>query len=142
MKRSPKVRKSESPEDSLKSDPDSYQDESPKSEERNVESEKEKNSEIDSHQSALNKSEIEHPKSEIEMEVHHHPEVEKKGLKEYILEGLMIFLAVMMGFFAESIRENTTNGEHVKQLTMQLVDDLKNDTASLQENIVYERMLP
>ena len=40
------------------------------------------------------------------MEVHHHPEVEKKGFKEYILEGLMIFLAVMMGFFAESIREN------------------------------------
>ena len=34
------------------------------------------------------------------MEVHHHPDVEKKGLKEYILEGLMIFLAVTMGFFA------------------------------------------
>jgi hypothetical protein len=54
------------------------------------------------------------------MEVHHHPEVEKKGFKEYILEGLMIFIAVMMGFFAESIRENITNKEHVKQLTSQL----------------------
>ena len=72
------------------------------------------------------------------MEVHHHPEVEKKGFKEYILEGLMIFIAVMMGFFAESIRENITNGEHAKQLTMQLVRDLKNDTASLNENILYE----
>jgi len=75
------------------------------------------------------------------MEVHHHPEVEKKGFKEYILEGLMIFLAVTMGFFAESIRENITNGEHVKQLTMQLVRDLKNDTANLQENIIYETKL-
>ncbi|MFI5162954.1 MAG: hypothetical protein ACHQHN_16855 [Sphingobacteriales bacterium] len=70
------------------------------------------------------------------MEVHHHPEVEKKGFKEYILEGLMIFLAVTMGFFAESIRENITNKEHVKQLTSQLLLDLKTDTANL--NILYE----
>src|SRR5580698_9253363 len=75
------------------------------------------------------------------MEVHHHPEVEKKGFKEYILEGLMIFIAVMMGFFAESIRENITNGEHAKQLTMQLVRDLKIDTASLNENILYEKKM-
>jgi hypothetical protein len=68
-----------------------------------------------------------------QMEVHHHPEVEKKGFKEYILEGLMIFLAVTMGFFAESIRENITNGEHVKQLSAQLVQDLKNDTVALHE---------
>ncbi|MDP9048541.1 MAG: hypothetical protein M3N14_10415, partial [Bacteroidota bacterium] len=34
------------------------------------------------------------------MEVHHHPQIEKKGLKEYFFEGLMIFLAVMMGYFA------------------------------------------
>jgi hypothetical protein len=52
------------------------------------------------------KSEIEHPKSEINMEVHHHPEVDKKGFKEYLLEGLMIFLAVTMGFFAENLRES------------------------------------
>ena len=53
----------------------------------------------------------------------------------------MIFLAVTMGFFAERIRENITNGEHVKQLAMQLVRDLKNDTASLQENILFETKL-
>jgi hypothetical protein len=75
------------------------------------------------------------------MEVHHHPEVEKKGFKEYILEGLMIFIAVMMGFIAESIRENITNGEHAKKLTTQLMRDLKNDTTSLNENIVYERKM-
>jgi hypothetical protein len=34
------------------------------------------------------------------MEVHHHPNLhhEKKPWKEYILEGLMIFFAVTMGF--------------------------------------------
>src|SRR5579872_2719393 len=67
------------------------------------------------------------------MEVHHHPEVEKKGFKEYVLEGLMIFLAVMMGFFAESIRENITNREHAEQLVMQLVRDVKGDTTYLKE---------
>jgi hypothetical protein len=40
------------------------------------------------------------------MEVHHHPHVEKKKFKEYLLEFLMIFLAVTMGFIAESIREH------------------------------------
>jgi len=39
------------------------------------------------------------------MEVHHHPKVEKKNFKEYFLEGLMIFLAVTLGFFAETMRE-------------------------------------
>src|SRR5437762_1603799 len=54
-------------------------------------------------------------KSDIEnMEVHHHPHVEKKNFKEYLLEGLMIFLAVTMGFFAESLRENVSN--HEKEL--------------------------
>src|SRR4051812_6019436 len=41
-----------------------------------------------------------------EMEVHHHPKVEKKNFKEYLLEGLMIFIAVTLGFFAESLREH------------------------------------
>src|SRR3954453_7626218 len=46
-------------------------------------------------------------KSEIkEMEVYHHPKVEKKNLKEYFLEFLMIFLAVTMGFIAENVREH------------------------------------
>ena len=40
------------------------------------------------------------------MEVHHHPKVEKKNFKEYFLEFVMIFLAVTLGFFAESLREH------------------------------------
>jgi len=63
------------------------------------------------------------------MEVHHHPEVEKKGFKEYILEGLMIFLAVTMGFFAENIREHIADSEKGKQYARSLYDDLKVDTA-------------
>jgi hypothetical protein len=49
------------------------------------------------------------------MELHHHPHVEKKNFREYILEGLMIFLAVTMGFFAESIRERITDNAKEKE---------------------------
>ena len=69
------------------------------------------------------------------MEVHHHPEIAhgKKSWKEYLLEGLMIFIAVTLGFIAENIRESITNHEHVKELTSQLVQGLKSDTALLNE---------
>jgi hypothetical protein len=71
------------------------------------------------------------------MEVHHHPQLEHKPKpwKEYLLEGFMIFIAVMMGFVAENIREAIDNQEHVKQLTSQLVHDIKADTTQL--NKIY-----
>jgi hypothetical protein len=67
------------------------------------------------------------------MEVHHHPNVEKKNFKEYFLEFLMIFLAVTMGFFAENIREAYKDKEHIHQLAVSLLNDLKIDTVHLTE---------
>jgi hypothetical protein len=94
------------------------------------------NSAFDTPHSALNKSEIENPTSEIkEMEVHHHPEVEKKGFKEYILEGLMIFVAVTMGFFAESLREHINEGKRAREYAVTLVRDLKEDTVTLHKYV-------
>jgi hypothetical protein len=77
------------------------------------------------------------------MEVHHHPQLDHrpKPWKEYLLEGLMIFLAVMLGFFAENIREDITNNEHVRQLTSQMVRDLKTDTNRLNDIIVNEKKI-
>ena len=71
------------------------------------------------------------------MEVHHHPDLhhKPKPWKEYLLEGLMIFIAVMLGFIAENIREGITNREHVKVLVSQLVQDLQSDTSQL--NVSY-----
>ena len=69
------------------------------------------------------------------MEVHHHPHVEKKSFKEYILEGLMIFIAVSMGFIAESIREYITDREREKQYIEAFIRDLKADTASINRTI-------
>ncbi|SRR5579871_202291 len=69
------------------------------------------------------------------MEVHHHPKVEKKNFKEYILEGLMIFLAVTMGFFAEGLRENISDKEKETEYIKSLINNLKQDTANLNSTI-------
>jgi hypothetical protein len=71
------------------------------------------------------------------MEVHHHPEVEKKGFKEYLLEGLMIFFAVFMGFIAENIREDYTEHNKAKSYAINMVSDLTDDTTALKSNIAY-----
>jgi len=67
------------------------------------------------------------------MEVHHHPQLhhEKKPWKEYLLEGLMIFLAVFMGFIAESLREHIGDRDREKLYMEALVTDLKLDTTVL-----------
>jgi hypothetical protein len=65
------------------------------------------------------------------MEVHHHPHVENKNFKEYLLEGLMIFLAVTLGFFAESLREHIIEGKSEEKYAQTLYEDLKVDTALL-----------
>src|SRR5580693_1693901 len=71
------------------------------------------------------------------MEVFHYPNMhhKKKHFTQYFLEFLMIFLAVTMGFFAESIRQYISDKEHVHRLCGQLVHDLRNDSAILDFNI-------
>jgi len=75
-------------------------------------------------------------KSEIQnMEVHHHPKVEKKNFKEYLLEFIMIFLAVTLGFFAENIREHLSDNAKEKEYIKSLVQDLEVDQQVLAQNI-------
>jgi len=64
------------------------------------------------------------------LEVHHHPHVEKKRFKEYVLEGLMIFFAVSMGFFAENFREHITENQREKEFAKTLYTELSDDSAS------------
>src|SRR5664279_5005319 len=73
------------------------------------------------------------------MEVHHHPDVEKKGIKEYLLEGLMIFLAVTLGFIAENVREHITEHKNAKILAESMMEDIKKDTASLNGIISFSK---
>jgi len=67
------------------------------------------------------------------MEVHHHPQLhhERKPWKEYLLEGLMIFLAVTMGFFAESLREHITESNNALELARNFYTELKQDSITI-----------
>jgi len=71
------------------------------------------------------------------MEVHHHPDLnhKKKRIREYLLEFLMIFLAVTLGFFAESLRENITNNEKEKAYMASFVKNLEDDTTNLNSTV-------
>jgi hypothetical protein len=74
------------------------------------------------------------------MEVHKHPHhvTHKKKWGEYLLEFLMLFLAVFLGFVAENIREHQVEKnrelEFIKSLTIDLGDDIK----SLDATIAFE----
>jgi|SRR6185503_9707568 len=67
------------------------------------------------------------------MEVHHHPQLKHnpKPWKEYLLEGLMIFLAVMMGFIAESYRERLGDRAKETEYMRSMVQDLRADTTEI-----------
>ncbi|MGZ3765019.1 MAG: hypothetical protein ACXVA2_10165 [Mucilaginibacter sp.] len=71
------------------------------------------------------------------MEVHHHPNLnhEQKPWKEYLLEGLMIFLAVTMGFFAEQIRERHVERERLSNYFGSMVLDIKSNVTVLDSAI-------
>jgi len=120
---------------------------SKKSEVGSPKSEEENNSAPDSYRDDMPRSAIkeelptENSKLPTEtMEVHHHPQLhhEKKPWKEYLLEGLMIFLAVTMGFFAESLREHISNKEKTAEYMQSLLVDMKTDTANINEYLTRE----
>ena len=66
------------------------------------------------------------------MEVHHHPHVptHAKPWKEYLLEGLMIFVAVTLGYGAENIREHFIETKKAVVSAKNLYKDVLDDSVS------------
>jgi hypothetical protein len=147
---------SQKPEEENTSAPDSYRDDIPQSEiekksevgmpksEVKKKSEEKNTSAPDSYRDDIPTSEIKEPLTThnsplTTMEVHHHPDLhhKRKAWKEYVLEGLMIFLAVMMGFVAESLRENIADRNREKGFMVSMIEDLKSDTAMLSSNMHF-----
>jgi hypothetical protein len=60
-----------------------------------------------------------------------------KRWKEYLLEFGMIFLAVTLGFFAESYRENLAEISKEKQLIQSFIEDLSSDTLGIQRTLDF-----
>lgn len=76
----------------------------------------------------------------VRMEVHHHPESHhgKKKWGTYLLEFLMIFVAVTMGFIAENVREHITERSKEKQYILSFIRNLRDDTAALRHDISFD----
>lgn len=75
------------------------------------------------------------------MEVHHHPDLKhkKKRWTEYVLEFLMIFLAVTLGFLAENLREHISEKDRAAVFAQSLIADFKADTTTLHQLIFYTK---
>lgn len=73
------------------------------------------------------------------MEVHHHGHHghDKKKLKNYFYDFLMLFLAVFCGFLAEYQLEHLIENQREKKLISSFVEDIKTDTALVS---VYEKL--
>jgi hypothetical protein len=70
------------------------------------------------------------------MEVHHpHHPTHKKKWSEYIIEFVMLFAAVTLGFFAENVREHQIIEHKTYQNLESVVLDLKKDSLLIQERI-------
>ncbi|HEX3007769.1 MAG TPA: hypothetical protein VHO90_09160 [Bacteroidales bacterium] len=67
------------------------------------------------------------------MKVHNHPDTHLKPSKwkDYILQFVMIFLAVSMGFLAENFRQYLTERSKEKQYIESMVRNVKEDISSL-----------
>src|ERR1043165_9762858 len=79
------------------------------------------------------------------MEVHHPNHVtHKKKWGEYLLEFLMLFLAVTLGFFAENVREHVGDVSKEKEYMSAMFEELKSDTVEYNkalDQIFYLRPL-
>jgi hypothetical protein len=72
------------------------------------------------------------------METHHHAHVhETKKWKEYLFHFIMLFLAVFFGFLAEYMLEHKLEHEREIVLAIAMIEDLKKDSAALEEGIAF-----
>jgi hypothetical protein len=71
------------------------------------------------------------------MEVHHpHHPTHKKKWSEYIIEFVMLFTAVTLGFFAENIREHLAENEKKKELLTAVIRNFKTDKEEIERHRV------
>lgn len=78
---------------------------------------------------------LKHRTYNLTMEVHPHTHTERKKFTHYLWEFLMLFLAVFCGFLAENFREHVVEHNREKQYIESMVNDLKTDSAGIQNVI-------
>ena len=74
------------------------------------------------------------------MEVHHaHHPAHKKKISEYLLEFVMLFFAVTLGFFAENLREHSIIEHRIEQNKVAILKDLEADAVTIDSILVTEQ---
>jgi len=74
------------------------------------------------------------------MEVHHHSHTPGKKWTHYFWEFFMLFLAVTLGFIVENYREHYVEHKRTRILAASLYEDVRNDTAALNQSIQFSKM--
>ncbi len=64
-------------------------------------------------------------------------ESKRTGFNKYLFEGLMIFIAVVLGFISENIREDIVENKMTREFAISMIEDLKSDTTNLKDVIAY-----
>jgi hypothetical protein len=67
----------------------------------------------------------------METHAHHLHKAPGKNFWHYFFEFFMLFLAVFCGFLVENFREHKVENERAKEFAASLVQDLENDTTSI-----------
>jgi hypothetical protein len=67
----------------------------------------------------------------METHAHHIHKAPGTGWKHYVVEFLMLFLAVFCGFFAENIRETSLERHREKEFVVSVAEDLRIDIQNL-----------
>jgi hypothetical protein len=86
------------------------------------------------------KNKISKNQKNCDMEVHHHPDIRKKNFREYVFEGLMIFMAVTLGFFAERLREDMAEHSREKEFIVSMVEDAQLDIFHIDKSIALNKI--
>ena len=73
------------------------------------------------------------------MEVHTHTHTARKKWTHYLWEFLMLFLAVFCGFLAEYQLEHVIEHNKEKQFIQSFIEDLKTDTTSIRQILIFRK---
>ncbi|GCC51599.1 hypothetical protein SanaruYs_18250 [Chryseotalea sanaruensis] len=63
---------------------------------------------------------------------------QRKQFKQYLFEGLMIFLAITLGFFADNMRESLGQRSRANELAISMKQDLVKDTIIIDNLIDFQ----
>lgn len=86
---------------------------------------------------------IDHSQAETAIQEQKNMEViqpKRKKFKEYFIEFLMLFLAVTLGFFAESYREGLVERSNEKEYIKSMIEDAQTDIENFDQAITLNEM--